>query len=327
VLNEGSATGGRWLLPTAVAVAFASLAFGVAIRAPEAAGFGLMLDINGPRMLLAAAVGIGLAVSATVADPGAPSLRREVLLLAASFGGVAGGMRALSLDWFGSFGDFALGSLLGAAAACGTLLLLLRVRPVANWLVGFASLGLLAAAIVAAVAAKGNPDGLRPLAWWMLGDFSRVSWLGAAATFGVVSVGVAALIRSPARQSVLGLLLWGVAIGAGGVIAWFGVLAAAASRALAGEVGRTTRIAVAAALGATAMIWADALPRLLIGGYAFPVGVAVALVAIPWSVAWGAGAREHGRVLRGLDYVLAGGVGVVLLLSVGFLSYVVMQVG
>lgn len=317
------------------------------VRIPETADLALVLAVNGPRLLLAAAVGIGLAVSATITGAAASSshsgtgremgMRREMLTLAVSFGAAAGGFSALDWGLLGLVPDFAIGALLGAALYAAVLHLLSRVRYVTNLLVGLGMGVIAVGAVLTLVGAKGNPDGFRHVLWWMMGDLSRATWWSAAPvllTILVLATAAVQAARSGAsrRLGVLAALLWGIAIGAGGIIAWFGLLIALAAKRVAGAASLRHAISLSAALGALAMIWADAIPRLLIGGYSFPINLAVAMVAIPWYLNWGPrlGRPETGRAATALrigDFATAGLTALGVAAFVGLLTFVVSLVG
>lgn len=94
-------------------------AWGVSVRLPEEADFAWKLAVNGPRLLLAAAVGVGLAVSGVVGRAGATASRREVYTLAVSFGMAFGATRGLSADLFGPEADVVLGAAAGAIVFVG----------------------------------------------------------------------------------------------------------------------------------------------------------------------------------------------------------------
>ena len=330
-----------WVLAAALA---ASVPLALAVRIPEVAegsSLALMLSVNGPRLLVAASVGMALAASSAIGLTAGPVQRasvREALVLGASFGGASGGVRALDWGLLGPVPDFALGALLGAALFAGILYALSRVPWVSNWLLGAAMVVMAGFAVVAAVGAKGNPDGFRPISWWLLGDFSRATPLSAGSVFVLLvalTVSAAETARDPSRRprlDTLSALLWGIAIGVGGVIAWFGLLVALAARRLAPAAALPRAISLAALGGAVAMIWADALPRLLVHGFAFPVGIGVAMLAIPWIVGWGPrlGRPEDGRAavaLRVGDYALGGITAIFVAGFVGLLTFVVAVAG
>lgn len=327
-----------WLAAAALAL---SVPLALAVRVPEGAGLGLALAVNGPRLLVAAAVGMALAASGAIGLAHGSTRRasvREALVLGASFGGASGGVRALDWGLIAPVPDFALGVVLGGAFFAGILYALSRVPWVSNWLVGAAMVAMAMFAVVAAVAAKGNPDGFRPISWWLLGDFSRATvWSGSSAflALGALTAAAVETARDSARRQrleTLSALLWGIAIGVGGVIAWFGLGVGLAARRLARGTEPATVVALAALLGAVGMIWADAGPRFLVGGFAFPIGIGVSMLAIPWVLGFGVGlgrpdAGGAAVALRVGDYALGGIAAVGVAGFVGLLTYIVSVAG
>jgi hypothetical protein len=130
----------------------------------------------------------------------------------------------------------------------------------------------------------------------------------------------------------LAAVLWGVAIGAGGIIAWFGMLVALAARRLLAAPTLRAWLCLSALLGALVMVGLDAGGRALMGGYAFPVGLAVAMLAVPWFLAWGwlgvpPRSRAAALALRGADFALAGGAAAVVGAFLVVLTLVVRALG
>ncbi|MEN8182459.1 MAG: iron chelate uptake ABC transporter family permease subunit [Myxococcota bacterium] len=312
------------LLVLAAGAVLATYSAALGVRLPGSADLGWMLAVNGPRLLLAAAVGAGLGVSAVVAQASSPSSLREAYTLAVSFGGAFGGTRALDLGLLGPAPDFLLGAGVGAMLFAGVVGLLARVPALSGVLVGIAMFAMGILALLAAVAAKGDAWGVRPVVWWALGDFSRAGWEGSGlSAASITAIAAALLVRAgpgamwgelegPRRRElvVLGAVLWGVSIGAGGVIAWFGLMVALAARRLLSHQALRPWLALAALLGALAMMGVDVGPRYLVGGYAFPVGPTVAMLAVPWFLAWGRlgrlpRSRRAALAVRGADFAAA----------------------
>jgi iron complex transport system permease protein len=323
-----------------------AVAWGLGVRLPDSADLSWMLAVNGPRLLLAAVVGAGLAASGAIGQAGAPGSLREVYTLAVSFGAAFGATRGLTAGFLGPGPDAALGALGGAIVFLGVVAALARTGHLAVGLVGIAMSVMGVAAALAAVAAKGDPLGARPAVWWMLGDFSRVRvWGASAAAIAVLCLLTLLLERSPRERewgeledgqrrtlTLLGATLWGVCIGAGGIIAWFGALVALAAGRLAGTRALRPWVASSALLGAFLMTGLDAGGRFLVGGYAFPVGLAVAMFAVPWFLGWGRWGELPrsglaARALRGSDFVLAGGIAAAVGVFVVGLTLVVRVLG
>jgi hypothetical protein len=164
-------------------------------------------------------------------------------------------------------------------------------------------------------------------------------WGASAAAIAVLCLLTLLLGRSPRDRewgqledgrrrtlTLLGATLWGVCIGAGGIIAWFGTLVALATRRLAGTRALGPWVASSAVTGL------DAGGRFLVGGYAFPVGLAVAMFAVPWFLGWGRWgelprSRVAARALRVAGFVLAGGIAAAVGVFVVGLTLVVRVLG
>jgi iron complex transport system permease protein len=277
------------------AAALASVGLAALVRLPPEAGLGLSLALHGPHLLLALATGAGLGVAGALRAAEDPAGPGHPLLFAVSAGAAFGGMRGSGIDALGVPGGFALGAVAGALVFAAAIGALGRLGGSARLATGIALLVMLVAALLAAVGAKGDPTGLRPVVWWLLGDLSRARWLSALPVAAGVSALAIALLRqlgaagsleelSPqARRAVAGLssLLFGLCLGAAGLVAFFAWLVALAARRLLGAAGLRAWAQLSAVLGALAMVWADALPRALFGGLAPPLGIGVAAVALP----------------------------------------------
>ncbi len=304
----------------AVAALLAAAASAFRLRAAEALGFGL--TIAGPRLLLTATVGAGLAASALLARRrGRDLLQRELWLFGASAGGGFGG--AL---WTARFGPAAavLGSLLGAALLAAALHGLRRLPRAWLFLFGLAYAGSCYLCVYGSTYARGSLDAARArLAWWG-GDFSYATWPGAcafaAAVLLLLSVAAASAAAGRAgTRATLDMLLLGLAVGAGGPIAFVGISGAGLATFAAKQLGAGRQLALAALIGAGGLTLADALQRKLLGGYAFAPGSLTSFVAFPFVYFACVRAKQHseGRSRRWLGAVEA--VGVLAIVTLGYL--------
>jgi len=285
------------LVPLAVAAAvLASVGLAALVRLPEQAGVALSLALHGPHLLLALAAGAGLGVAGALRAAEDPAGTGHPLLLAVATGAAFGGMTGSGIQALGVAGGFALGAILGALLFAAVVGVLARLGGSARLATAVALLVMLAAGMLAAVDAKGDPTGLRPVTWWLLGDLSRARWQGALpVALAVAALGLAVLRRLGAAESLddfapgprrtliaLSSLLFGLCLGAVGLVAFFPWLVALGARWLLGHGRLRAWASLSAVLGALAMVWADALPRALFGGLAPPLGIGVAAVALPW---------------------------------------------
>jgi len=273
----------------AVALAVGSaLALGLAaatgfrLRPTEALGFAFA--IQGPRLLLAAAVGAALAVSAALSrERGREPIARELLLFGASAFGVLGGALAMRLG----APLASLASLFGAALGAAALYGLYRLPRAALPLLGLAYPAAWYAGLYGAAYARGTLDtaARARLAWWA-GDLSHASWLSAAAIFAAVAalICVVAFSSAAARgqhRLALEIALLGVAIGAAGPIAFAGSLGAMLAWFAVDESSPRARLLLAALASAGGLALADALQRAVLGGYALAVNAVTGFVALP----------------------------------------------
>jgi iron complex transport system permease protein len=280
------------------AVGVLSVGLALLVRIPSDGDFAFSLARHGPHLLLALVVGAGFGVSGVVQAARDPAGRAHPLLLAVSTGAAFGAMRGVDL-----LGDAGVaGGVAGAAA--GALVFVASIQgasrlPGARRLVtGMLLLGMLGLGVLAAVEAKGDPTGYRPVIFWLLGDLSRARWATALPIALVIAGLTIHLLRSlgpepadacdePARRvlEARAALLFGLCLGAAGLVSFFALIVAVTARWLLGQSSRSGLrpwAGVAAALGALGMVAADALPQALFGGLSPPLGVGVAMVAVPW---------------------------------------------
>jgi iron complex transport system permease protein len=273
----------------AVALAVGSaLALGLAaatgfrLRPAEALGFGFA--VQGPRLLLAVAVGAALATSAALSrERGSEPVGRELLLFGASAFGVLGGALALPLG-----GPLAsLASLLGAALGAAVLYGLYRLPRAALPLLGVAYPAAWYAGLYGAAYARGTLDtAARARLMWWAGDLSHASWLSAAAIAAAVAALIGIAVSSSAaargeRRFALEIALLGVAIGAAGPIAFAGSLGAMLAWFAVDASSPRARLLLAALASAGGLALADALQRAVLGGYALAINAVTGFVALP----------------------------------------------
>jgi iron complex transport system permease protein len=307
------------LLGASAAVALLSVL--LSFRLPLAAA-DVSLHANGARMLLAAGVGMGLAVSGSLRAAVGGSPLREAYLFAVSTGAATG--VALGLKGAGGAVAGSLGGLLGAALFAGSVALTDGRRRAGNLALGALMLAMLASAVVATGAGATEEAGFGGAVAWLLGDVSRARTLGGLAVLAVVAALVAAAARRArdlpvgplgdgaargrADLSLLSALLLGVAVGAGGLVAFIGLFAPLSVRAfLDRRAGAPGQLWLCGAVGAAFVMAADALPRYAVGGYALPLNVSIAIAAVPAFLWWNRrrlrrqSARAAGRVFEAIE--------------------------
>jgi len=260
--------------------------------------------INGPRVLLGAAVGAALAGAGALRQRAAaePALR-ELALLALGTGAAAGGFAlAGALPRAPAPLSFVAGAALGAGGLVALVRLADRRHRAANLAAAALLVAMIGFAAIAGSYARARRDFVAPAVAWLLGDLAGASVAGGAALLAaaalLIGAGAAALARGDrGRALAASWLAFGLGVGAAGPLAFVGGMVPRAVRALAPGAGPRGEAAASAAAGAATVVAIDAVPRLLVGGYDFPWNVPAALLAIPIFLGWNRARlrREAGR--------------------------------
>jgi len=252
-------------------------------------------ELRLPRVLLAAAAGINLALGGLLLQAIFRNPLAEPYLLGLSSGGALGAVLALAAGLTVVTWPALAGSLLIA----GVVLLLCRRRIAADLpsllLVGVA-LGALAQAFTTAIILRFDPGALRSILFWLMGSFAGRGWaevwlLLPAAALGLVLVlalhrplDLLALggesahhlgVRVRLLQTggiALAAVLAALAVATCGTIGFVGLMAPHLARRLAGA-PHSVSIPAAALLGAMLTVGADLAARTVLAGTELPVGV------------------------------------------------------
>lgn len=266
-----------------------------------------ILSLRLPRIILATAVGAGLAVAGLVLQVLFSNPLCEPYTLgissAAAFGSVVG--VSLGLDTTES--GLALTGFAGSLVAAAVLLIAARrsrgTGPTFILLSGV-MLGLVASSLVAVWMALADPNGISGALHWLLGELSRARMKGALTVLagvlslillifarrrqldalllgreGAQTVGVDVL-RLERRLLILTSVLVGLCVSAAGAIGFVGLIVPHLVRSVVGSLhGRL--IPFAAVTGATCVVLGDLLGRTVAAPTEIPVGVVTALVGAP----------------------------------------------
>ncbi len=271
----------------------------------------VLLEIRAPRTVLAAFVGMALAVSGAMmqglfrnplADPGLIGVSSGAALAAVAVIGLGGtasgplGIYALPVAAFA--GGLATTALLVAVAgrrgilATGTLLL-----------AGIA-VAALAGALTGLIAYASDDRQLRDMTLWSLGSLSGASWVKVLAV-APFAAAVALLVPAVTR-ALNGFLLgeaeafhlgvdverakWvviaataaatGAAVAVAGVIGFVGIVAPHLVRLIAGPDHRIV-LPAATLLGGALVLTADVVARMIVRPAELPIGIVIAIVGAP----------------------------------------------
>ncbi len=279
-----------------------ALKFGVATQLdPE-----LVMQLRLPRVILATAVGMGLAVAGTTLQALFTNPLCEPYTLGISTGSALGSVLGISLGLQVNFAGLAGSSFFGALFFTG-LLYLISLRPGTNnltLLLAGVMLGFLGSSLVALWMAVTDANGIQGAILWLMGDLSRARIYGATFTLTVMlflayvvwthSRELDALLMGEEGALVLGIpvaqtrrrlilmtsIIIGLCVSGGGMIGFVGLIIPHFVRRLIGSLHINT-LPLCAIWGSTSLVLADTAARTLVRPYELPVGVVTALVGAP----------------------------------------------
>lgn len=265
-------------------------------QTPELERAALVLwELRLPRVLLAAAAGVNLALGGLLLQAIFRNPLAEPYLLGLSSGGALGAVLALAAGLTSVTWPALAGSLLIA----GVVLLLCRRRIAADLpsllLVGVA-LGALAQAFTTAIILRFDPGALRSILFWLMGSFAGRGWaeVGMLAPAAIVGTLLVFLVHRPLDLIALGgesahhlgvrvrrlqtggialaAVLAALTVAACGTIGFVGLMAPHLARRLAGA-PHGVSIPATVLLGAMLTVGADLAARTVLAGTELPVGV------------------------------------------------------
>jgi iron complex transport system permease protein len=276
------------------------------IGAVEGLGLDLILQLRLPRVILAGAVGMSLAVAGAALQSLFANPLCEPYTLGISSGAALGAVLGSSygLGWIiaGVAGAAVLGALFFAV-----VLYAIAHRPgVSNLslLLSGVMLGFVGSSLVTVWMALADIQGVQGTIFWLLGDLSRARLNSACMIFGLSTFLIYVLWRqrrsldalllgeegarcvgvdvSSARKQVILIssLLVGLAVSASGMIGFIGLVIPMIVRRWVGSL-HLKLIPLAAVTGACALTVADLAARALVQPYELPVGAVTALLGAP----------------------------------------------
>lgn len=266
---------------------------------------GMVWQLRLPRILTAAAVGAGLALSGVVMQSLTRNPLADPYLLGLSSGASLGAVLVLLLGVplllpVAAFGGAvaALTAALGLAGALGA------ITPTRTVLAGLAISQLCSAAVSFVIFWAVKGDAFREVLSWLMGSVASATWMSVAITgVAVLVLGTAlsltgsvldAFTFGDTAAAALGIpvnavrwvllvgvaLLTGTLVSQSGSIGFIGLILPHAVRLLTGARHRLL-LPLSALLGASFLVWADTLARTVFEPRELPVGIVTAAVGAP----------------------------------------------
>ena len=266
---------------------------------------GIVWELRLPRVLTAAAVGAGLAVSGAVMQGLTRNSLADPYLLGLSSGASLG---AVSVILLGLTVVLPLAAFLGALAALAATLLLAnalgRITPTRTVLAGLAVSSLASAITSFVIFWTVTGDSYREILSWLLGSLSGARWPAVAiAGTAIIVVGIPIMLSGrvldafafgDTSAAALGInvqgtrwvllvgtaLLTGAMVSVSGAIGFVGLIIPHAVRLITGP-GQRVLLPLSALVGAIFLVWADTLARTMFDPRELPVGIVTALLGAP----------------------------------------------
>ncbi|MGW9020303.1 FecCD family ABC transporter permease [Leucobacter chromiiresistens] len=286
------------------------LGIGILAPGPEAPPLieALIWESRLPRVLLAAVVGMGLAVSGAVLQSITRNPLAEPYLLGVSSGASTGAVAVMILGLGSGAVNLSTGAFVGAIIAFGIVLLLIGGGRISNparvVLTGVLVSQFFSAVTSLVLMLDGDADSTRGFTYWLLGSLGGARWeplLIAGAV--ILAAALLCLVFAPALDAfafgwdtaaslginvtrarvslmILTALMTAAAVAASGAIGFIGLLVPHIVRLLAGPAHRVL-LPLSALGGAIFLIWVDTCARSVFTPHEVPVGVVTALLGAP----------------------------------------------
>lgn len=261
-----------------------------------------------PRVMLAAVVGLGLALSGAILQSVTRNPLAEPYLLGVSSGASTGAVAVMILGLGSGAITLSMGAFAGALIAFTIVLVLIGGGRVSNparvVLTGVLVSQFFSAITSLVLMLNGDADSTRGFTYWLLGSLGGARWepLLVAGTV-IVSCALLCLLFAPALDAftfgwdtaaslgisvtrvrvilmVLTALMTAAAVAASGAIGFIGLLVPHVVRLLAGHAHRML-LPLSALGGAIFLLWVDAFARSAFTPHEVPVGVITALLGAP----------------------------------------------
>jgi len=269
----------------------------------------ILFDIRLPRVVLGAAVGFALSVAGATFQGLLKNPLADPYLIGVSSGAAVGATAAILLHWEAAAGGFGV-PLLAFVAALVTMVIVywLAHRRGRLTVEGFILAGVVvgsfmwaAVTLMMSIAGKDLADVVR----WLMGNLFVDRWTPVALTAGIAAAGSLAIYayardlnllvlgEESAKQMgveveglkrviiVLGSLVTAAAVCFSGIIGFVGLVIPHIARKIVGPDHRVL-LPAAGLIGASFLVLADALARVVLGAGELPVGVITAILGAPF---------------------------------------------
>ena len=284
---------------------------GVAWRALRGGGDPLVVavvrDLRLPRVVLAALVGGGLAMSGVSLQSTLRNGLAEPYLLGVSGGAAVGAVLAIAAG-IGYLAVPLAGFVGAVAAVLGALAVALAAGGRADarvLLMAGVVVGAFANAAIMIVLANAPPDTIRDATWWMMGSVSGADWatvrsltlyiLAGAIALWLLARDVDALALGEEAAAALGVrvgratrlvylvsaLVAAATVSAAGLVGFVGLVVPHLARAT-GLRSQRSLLAAGALIGAALVVGADLVARVAMPPAELPLGAVTALVGVPF---------------------------------------------
>ncbi|ANE04133.1 FecCD family ABC transporter permease [Corynebacterium crudilactis] len=272
----------------------------------------IIWDIRTPRVMLAAAVGAGLAIAGAIMQVLVRNMLADPYILGVNSGASCGAAAALLFGVGAGFGDYALqgSAFLGALVASALIFFVAksagRISSTRLLMSGVTIGYMLSAATSFLIFSSDSAEGSRSVMFWLLGSLGLAAWNGPMAIiFIIVGLTLALLMLmgpqldalnsgdetaltlgiSPDRLRIFLLiascLLVGSIVAMAGSIGFIGLVIPHLARRLVGGKHRLM-LPISAIMGAILLIWADIAARTLLAPQEIPIGIITALIGAPF---------------------------------------------
>lgn len=270
----------------------------------------IVIYIRLPRLILAVAVGMGLAVCGVVMQAIVKNPLADPYILGVSSGASLGATVAIMLG-VGSFLGSNFVGIMGCAGAFGISLLVMLVANIGSpsnsvklLLAGMALSSVCSAFSSFVVFFAHDKEGMMSITYWLMGSLAGASWGNIAVILPLVIVCVLFFLT---QYRVLNLMLLGdevsITLGtdlhkyrnlyllvtslmigfivyASGMIGFVGLIVPHVVRILVGT-DHKKLIPVSCLMGAILLVWADVLCRVMIDGTELPIGILISMIGAP----------------------------------------------